>query len=407
MSLLELLSDEKTWKRFYDYKTSLICRSPFEKVLAEFISQKRYLTVCQSISNGNPFPLPAKAVINKTNAAKKRIVYSYPTDENIVLKLLTYLLLRKYDSLFADNLYSFRPRHSAKDAVRKLTSMPDIHNLFFYKADISNYFNSIPMERFLPLLHETLYDDPQLSDFLCGLLSEPLVLDKGNAVAEQKGIMAGVPLASFYANLYLAELDHLFASLHVPYARYSDDIIVFAESEEKIQLYADTVRSFLTDHGLSINPQKETMGMPHTPKCFLGFTFSDGLIDIAPVTVKKIKAKMRRKTRALKRWQQRNHLDGTKAASAFIRIFNRKLLEAPDDNELSWSYWFFSVINTSRSLKDIDHYAQNCIRFLVSSSHTKSRFNVRYDDIKQLGYRSLVHAYYLYEQQTTEQPLST
>ena len=107
MSLLELLSDEKTWKRFYDYKTSLICRSPFEKVLAEFISQKRYLTVCQSISNGNPFPLPAKAVINKTNAAKKRIVYSYPTDENIVLKLLTYLLLRKYDSLF---FFFFLPR---------------------------------------------------------------------------------------------------------------------------------------------------------------------------------------------------------------------------------------------------------------------------------------------------------
>ena len=106
---------------------------------------------------------------------------------------------------------------------------------------------------------------------------------------------------------------------------------------------------------------------------------------------------MRRKTRALKRWQQRNDLEGEKAAAAFIRIFNRKLLESPQDHELTWSYWFFFFFNTTESLQQLDHYAQECIRYLISSRRTKSRFRVRYQDIKKLGYKSLVHEYWNYQ----------
>ncbi|MBR6428013.1 MAG: hypothetical protein IKS28_09350, partial [Clostridia bacterium] len=127
---------------------------------------------------------------------------------------------------------------------------------------------------------------------------------------------------------------------------------------------------------------------------FLGFSCRDGVVDIAPVTVKKLKQKMRRKRDSLSRWHMRNGLEPEKAAKAFIRIFNRKLLESPRDNELSWSSWFFPVINTSRSLHEIDLYAQDCIRYLISGKHTKSRFNVRYEDIKALGYRSLVNEFY-------------
>lgn len=127
---------------------------------------------------------------------------------------------------------------------------------------------------------------------------------------------------------------------------------------------------------------------------FLGFRCSHSEIDIAPATVKKIKAKMHRKSRALLRWRKRNDIEGEKAASAFIRIFNKKLLDDPMDNELTWSCWFFSLINTDKSLKIIDQYAQDRIRYIISGTNKKSRFNVRYKDMKNLGYKSLVNAYY-------------
>ena len=210
----------------------------------------------------------------------------------------------------------------------------------------------------------------------------------------EKGIMAGTPISSFYANLFLRGLDEYFCEKGIKYIRYSDDIIVFGNSEEDTEEYAGYIREYLSGRGLSVNPQKEVFSSPEEGWSFLGFSYRRGTVDISSVTVKKIKAKMRRKSRALLRWRERNNISGEKAAAAFIRIFRRKLLESPKDNELSWSFWFFSVINTADSLREIDRYAVDCIRYIITGTRRKSRFRVGYEDIKKLGFVSLVNSYY-------------
>lgn len=395
MSLLSKLSQRECWESFYKYKSSLIGGSQLIKELRSFIDSEKYIPVCQKIMNGETFPLPRKSVISKQDTQKKRVVYTYPKAENMVLKLLTYLLLRKYDGLFSTGLYSFRPNKTAKDAIRQLTRTPHISEMYSYKADISNYFNSVPVERLLPMLKEVLSDDEELYAFLSSLLTEPRVIDGNKVIIEEKGIMAGTPLSAFYADLYLMELDRTFAEKNIPYGRYSDDVILFAETEEKCREYADFLRSFITERGLDINPKKESFCTPDEGWTFLGFSYKSGVIDIAPASVEKMKNKMRRKTRALQRWRQRNELSGEKAALAFIRIFNSKLFECSENSDLTWNKWFFSVINTDTSLRIIDNFAQDCVRYLVSGKRTKSRFNVRYEDIRSLGLRSLVHEYYL------------
>ena len=394
MSMLTLLSQKETWERFYEYKTSLACPKQFARELRAFIDRRGWEEVCAAIGRGAPFPLPRKAVISKLSSQKKRTVYIYPRAENTVLKLLTYLLLRRYDGLFSPNLYSFRAGRCAKDAMRRLCAMPGIRDFYAYKVDISNYFNSIPIGQLLPMLEETLGEDPVLLRFLKSLLCEPNVLENGAPVSEEKGIMAGTPLSAFYANLYLRDLDRQFHEKRIPYARYSDDIIVFAQSREQAQAYAEQIRGFLLSRGLSVNRGKEHFYSPAQGWEFLGFSYRQGRVDIAPATVSKLKGKMRRKARALMRWRARNDHDPERAAAAFIRVFNRKLLEATDDNELSWGRWFFSVINTAESLREIDRYAQDCLRYLLSGTRTKARFNIRYETLKDLGYRSLVHQYY-------------
>ena len=394
MSLLDSLSLRSCWESFYDYKTSLACPKAFAQSLRAFIDEERYLPVCRAIEKGEPFPLPAKSVISKTGTEKKRTVYTYPEPENTVLKLLTWLLLRRYDALFSPALYSFRPGRTAKDAVTSLRARTGQDRMWAYKTDVHNYFNSIPVDRLLPLLREAALEDERLQTFLCRLLAEPFVLWEGRPVREEKGIMAGTPLSAFYANLYLREMDGYFTKMGVPYARYSDDVILFAKDREKAEELAAQLRRFLEARGLAVNPEKETFYAPEEGWVFLGFLCRGREVDIAPVSVRKIKAKMRRKTRALLRWRKRNGAEGEKAAAAFIRIFNRKLLESPGDNELSWKHWFFPVITGADSLKVIDRYAQDCLRVLICGKHTKSRFNVRYADLKRLGYRSLVHEYY-------------
>lgn len=396
MSLLEQLSDPLRWERFYEYRTGLACPKADAEALRTFIDAKAYLPVCEVLSRGEPFPLPKKSVLSKLGTDKKRTVYTYPPAENTVMKLLTFLVLRRYDGLFADNLYSFRPGRTAKDAIRRLIRTPGLDRMYAYKVDIRNYFNSIPVTRLLPPLREALADDPPLFALFERLLTEPCVLDRGRPLREEKGIMAGTPLSSFLANFYLRELDAQFAARGIPYARYSDDIILFAETAEAAQAEAAKLREALSGYGLTVNPDKECFSAPADGFTFLGFFCRGDCIDIAPVTVQKLKNKMRRKRDALQRWRLRNGVSGEKAATAFIRIFNRKLLDAPLDNDLSWSCWFFSVINTTDSLCQIDAYAQDCLRYLISGTHTKARFRVSYDRLKALGYRNLVHAYYAF-----------
>ena len=394
MSLIDKLGDRGCWERFYEYKTSLCCPKAFAKKLRAFIDGEKYLPVYQSILRGDPFPLPVRSEVSKLGKEKKRVVYTYPENENTVLKLLTYLMLRKYDTLFAPSLYSFRPGRNAKDAVRDLLARRDIEKKYAYKLDISNYFNSVPVDELLPVLKKALPDDTALYDFLGSLLSEPRVVRGGEIVTEQKGIMAGTPLSAFYANLYLCELDRHFSKNGIIYARYSDDMIVFADTYEQVQGSAELIKNFLAKKELSVNPDKESFFAPGEGWTFLGFSYKGGRVDIAPVTVEKLKKKMKRKSRALIRWAERNDLPREKAASAFIRIFNAKLLEQSTDNELTWALWFFPVINSDKGLKTIDSYAQDRLRCIISGRHTKSRFNVRYEQLKALGYKSLVNEYY-------------
>lgn len=391
----DLLNNQKVWQEFLEYKlASGHLSKADEKALTEFIEGNNFVPVVGKITGGESFDPPKKTAISKMSTGKKRIVYTYAEDENWVLKLLTWLLQRKYDHLFAYNLYSFRPHKGVRDAVKRLTHAPDIRKMWTYKVDISNYFNSVPVERLLPLLRKTLEDEPEICRFLESLLTNPLVNDHGNLIPEEKGIMAGTPISTFLANLYLAHMDHYFADAGVLYARYSDDIIVFGPTEEEREQYTVTILRFLNEAGLSVNPAKEARTAPGEMWTFLGICYRDGVIDVAPISVEKLKAKMRRKARALVRWQARKGTTGINAAKAFIRVFNRKLFENPVEHELTWARWYFPLINTVDSLKIIDEYSQNCIRYLATGKHTKAQYNFRYEEMKELGYVSLVNRYY-------------
>lgn len=407
MDILTEMEAPALWESFLQYRVES-CRliSQEETELREYIENREYLPILARIRRGEPFPHPRKAAISKKSSSKKRIVYVYPPKESWVLKLMTHLLLRRYDHLFTPNLYSFRAGHGVKEAVGFLRRIPGIGGMWSYKADIRNYFNSIPVDKLLIPLNEALSDDPSAYDFIRQLLLDPMVYDQGRLTSEEKGIMAGCPLSTFLANLYLRELDGIFLNNHWIYARYSDDIILFAPTREELEDRIRLVHRFLGEKGLAINPEKESITQPGEPWVFLGICCGDGVIDVAPVSVEKIKAKMRRKMRALQRWADRNHVQGVHAARAFIKVFNHKLFENPISNDLTWARWFFPLITTGRSLHIIDQYAQQCIRTLATGSHTKSAYNFRYEQMKELGYVSLVNRYYSFRrEESAEQSL--
>ena len=394
--MLELLSDEAQWRAFYQAKAEGGHMRAVElRDLERFIDGGEYLAVARAIQAGEPLPLPVAREINKKRSAKKRMVFTYPRAYNYALKLIAWLL-RRYDGVFSPNLHSFRQGMNVRRALRRLLSTPNLREHWVYKADVHDYFNSVDVELLLPKLRRVLADDPPLYEMLEGMLRCPQALRFGRPVTLRKGIMAGTPVSPFLANVCLMGLDARFEALGAPYARYSDDIIVFAPNEEALGQRVDIIHEELARQGLSINPDKEAWSRPHEAWTFLGFTYRDGALDVAPASVQKLKGKLRRKARALVRWRRRKGKDGGQAARAFIRHFNRRLYDNPRRDELTWALWYFPVINTDESLRALDHYMQDCLRYIVAGNHGKKRFNLRYATLREWGYRPLVHEYYLW-----------
>ena len=83
-----------------------------------------------------------------------------------------------------------------------------------------------------------------------------------------------------------------------------------------------------------------------------------------------------------------------------MKVFNRKLYENQLRSDLTWTRWFFPIIDTTSGLRRIDSYMQQCVRYIMTETRTKRNFNCRYSDIKELGYRSLVHEYYKHKEET-------
>ena len=390
----DLVNDLK-WNEFLEYKASKdIVYKKEKELLEDFISNKKYHEICDQISNGTYlFSIPKKHIISKGHSSKKRIVYTYNDDEMIVLKFISFLLY-EYDYLFSPNLYSFRKQACVKNAIRNLCNIKTLPKMYGYKVDIKNYFNSIDINILLPILKQEI-EDEKLYLLLETLLSNEAVCYNNEIIKEQKGVMAGTPISAFLANFYIKEIDEYFWHQNLVYCRYADDIILFCNSKEELEKYQAELKIFFDKYNLAINPEKEYFFEPGDTWEFLGFSFKNKQIDLSTNSLRKIKAKIRRSARGIRRWMIKKEADYKVALKAMNRKYNRKFFGKQDKEELSWKYWFFPTITTTESLKEIDNYMQNQLRYIVTGKHNKKNFEkVPYELLKECNYKSLVNEYY-------------
>ena len=393
-SILTQLVRQETWEEFLAYRLmkGRFTWHEFDEA-DRFVEQEDYLHLAQRILQGEGLGIPKKKIVNKMGTGKKRVVYSFAPDEMVILKLIAFKLY-DYDACFTPNCYAFRRGIKASDAIFRIRQAIGDRRMWAYKLDIHDYFNSISIDILLPMLADMLADDPQLYRFFEKMLTDNRVEYNGETILESHGVMAGVPTAPFLADVYLKEVDRYFHDAHVIYARYSDDIIMFAPDCETLEVYISQMAEFLRRYQLEVNPDKEKIYSPDEAYEFLGFKCFAHDIDISEATKKKMKGKIRRATNSIMRWKIRNHIEPEKAMKGLINHFNRIFFENDDTESLTWSRWFFPVINKTDGLKEIDHYLQQNIRFLATGKHNKANYKTNYAQLKQLGYKSLVSEYY-------------
>ena len=398
-SIITQLGTQEAWEAFLAYRLQQGRFNWHDFDEADtYVAEAQYLPLAEKIARGERLGLPEELLVNKMGSGKKRVVYRYDDDTMRMLKLLAHLLYR-YDDRFASNCYAFRRGLDAHDALRRVNRSLHGQPMWAYKLDIHDYFNSIPIPLLLPMLQELLADDPPLYAFFERMLTERRVVYRGQVLEEDHGIMAGTPTAPFLANVYLSAVDHHFAEAGVLYARYSDDIILFAPDLETLERHKATLLESLAALGLEVNPDKERLFTPEEPFEFLGFRCHGHDIDIASASIQKMKGKIRRQSQALMRWRKRKDIDAERAMKALIRYFNRKFFESDDPETLTWSRWYFPMLTKTDGMNEIDHYLQQQLRFLGTGTHGKANYRTTYEQLKALGYQSLVHAFWEFKKQ--------
>ncbi len=398
-TVMELASQAEAWREFLYYKQDKQHLSAGEEAkLRRFVDSAAYLPLCRAWQEGRfPSRCPRKSVVSKAGTGKKRVVYSFEGDEGIFLKFLAFQLYR-YDCFFSDNCYAFRRNCGVRDAMKRLLAHRRIGQGWCLKVDVSNYFNSIDVEILLDKLSFVREDEPALYELFRRILLNRTVLYRGQLIEEAHGAMAGIPVAPFFANIYLGDTDAFFEKEKVPYFRYSDDILLFADSREELERRQEQLYAQLQGLGLSVNPDKVKVAAPGEYWDFLGFGYRGGGLDLSDNTIRKTKGRIRRKAEALRRWQRKKGLTADKAAIGLIHAMNRKFYgssadEEPED-EFTWSRWFFGSLTTDRGLKEIDAYLQEYIRYAVTGRHYKGNYRIPYEQLKAWGYRSLVHEFW-------------
>lgn len=395
MSLLDKLSQKETWLAYLSARTEHGQLTKKEiRELSSFIDAAEYLNVTETMC----FGYPEKKYISKRSTDKKRIVYTYSFAETQVLKLLTYLLYQ-YDHVLSDNCYSFRRNRNAKTAFDRIMQIEDRDDRYVLKLDIHDYFNSIDVPQLTAILENVISDDPALLAFLSSLLSQNRCIWKQEVIKEERGAMAGVPLSSFFANLYLMDLDSYFEEKNIPYFRYSDDIILFFSSMNELNTSFSRITDYLQKKKLELNPDKTQIIMPHEPWEFLGFRYHEGKIDLSSMTVKKMKRKIRRKAESLYRWKQEKKKDTGTCIRQMIRIFDNRFYDLTGDSRFTWIRYYFPVITVTDGLHEIDLYMQEYLRYLYSGRHTKRNYTITYDDLKKLGYTPLTAEYHKWKKE--------
>jgi len=396
MSLLLKLSEPDTVSSFISKKQDVQKSSQRElDEMTILLKNPETERILRELSAGDhKFPIPYRMEISKIGSSKKRVVYTFDRYEKTSLKLLGFLL-RDYDHIFSDNLYSYRSSIGSRDAVRRLHHLEGLEKMFVLKTDIHDYFNSIDVDILLTDLRRVMYDDIPLYETFRNLLDDDQSLWKGDIVHGPRGAMAGMPVSPFLANLYLDGLDRLFDGSSITYCRYADDILLAAPSEQKLSDARGALYDFIRKKKLEINPDKSVYYRPGEPFDFLGFRISKVSIDLCPSTIKKIKGKISRRCRSSRRWYLYNDLGPEKGIKGAITIMNRKFYGHGDNGELSWDLWYLPVLTTDASLRMIDRYFEEELRSIPTGKHNRRNYKITsYEHLRECGFKPLVRRYH-------------
>lgn len=343
--------------------------------------------------------VPRKVKVGKTDTTKKRIVYMYTTKERYIQGILYRAISRCQQSEISDLCFSYKEGVCTGDAVQKM-KQEEVNYKWGVKLDISAYFNSVPLEVLKDALEESFGLDTGIRKTLDGIYLCNEVEDKGKRIVEYKSLIPGCPMGSYFANFCLKEIDRKIGEQRgVVYLRYSDDIIIFGETEERVREVLAELKLLLSEKGLTLNPSKYTFYNPSGGVVdYLGLELSEKGVDISEHSKKKMKRKIQRWVRKGRYAIEIDKEDKLKVLKDILRRWNYVVYISyiEDARRFGWGYYAFRYIENRKSLHEIDKYMLDRLRYLLTGKNNKANGRISREFFEEYGFLPLEEMWELF-----------
>jgi RNA-directed DNA polymerase len=203
-----------------------------------------------------------------------------------------------FEATFLECSYGFRPRRSAKDALREVDRMLKEGYTHVVDADLERCFDTIPHQRLRERVAERISDGRVLRLVDSWLAQD--ILAGVQRWTPTAGTPQGAVLSPLLANCYLHPLDVHLRRQGYAMVRYADDFVVLCKSEQEARRALQEVDDWVRANGLMLNEHKTHVGdclQPGQGFDFLGYHFEAGRRWVRKKSMTKMRDRIRELTR--------------------------------------------------------------------------------------------------------------
>jgi group II intron reverse transcriptase/maturase len=215
--------------------------------------------------------------------------------DRLVEQAIHQVMSPRYERIFSDHSYGFRPGRSAHGALREGAEHVAEGYTWLVDIDLAKFFDTVNHQRLLWLLSRRI-GDKKLLKLIHRFLKAGLMQD-GLVSQRTSGTPQGGPLSPLLSNIVLDELDKELERRGHRFVRYADDMRVFLKSEESARRVMESLTRFIENRmKLKVNREKSTVCRCWETN-FLGHSLLvDGTLGISQESERRMKATLRRIT---------------------------------------------------------------------------------------------------------------
>lgn len=197
-----------------------------------------------------------------------------PTIKDRVAQMAVKLVIEPlFDADFCDCSYGFRPKKSNQQAVNEVHKICN-RNKWIVDVDLKSYFDTISHDKLMELIRKRVGDKRVLALIRQWLKAD--ILEDGQLWSPEEGTPQGGVLSPLLSNIFLHEIDKLWATnKSVKIVRFADDMVLLCVSDRQAQFVLDKLAEQLTELRLSLNEEKTKIRHVRDSFDFLGFTFKE------------------------------------------------------------------------------------------------------------------------------------